>query len=125
MGDDIHADRRDPETPDRPLDLAALGDELLAQAREMSSGRSARTLTPEEHGALKQTLLALTSGNELSEHHTNGPATIHVIRGAARLTQAGTATELAAGQWAIIPRDRHGLVATDDLVAMLTVAPNA
>jgi quercetin dioxygenase-like cupin family protein len=125
MADDIHADRRDPETPDHPVDLATLGEELLAQARELKAGRSARTLTPEEHGALKQTLLALTSGSELSEHHTNGPATIHVIRGAATLTQDGTATELTTGQWATIPRDRHGLVATDDLVALLTVAPTA
>lgn len=122
---DIHADRRQPETPEGPLDLAAASDDLLDEARGMASGRASRTLTPGAHAALKQTLVALRGGTALSEHDTNGPATIHLLRGAATINAAAGSVSLAAGQWAVIPAQRHDLQTSEDTVALITVAPTA
>lgn len=122
---DTHADRREPFAPDAPLDLGRAGDSLLDEARGMSSGRAAKTLTPGAHGPLMQTLVALRAGVRLGEHVSNGPATIQLLRGAATLNSEEGAVELSGGQWARIPAARHDLHATDDTIALITVAPNA
>ena len=123
MGD-IHAERRTPGAPDMPLDLDAAAEELLREAGGMSSGRAARTLTPGAHAQLKQTLVALRAGVALSEHETNGPATIQLLRGEATITAGGEpVVRLAGGDWAIIPEERHDLQASQDTVALITVSP--
>ena len=122
---DIHADRRQPFTPDEPFDLSNAGDGLLEEARRMSSGRASRTLTPSAHGALKQTLVALQAGVELDVHVTNGPATIQLLRGSAAINSEEGTVPLRSGQWATIPVARHDLRASDDTVALITVAATA
>jgi quercetin dioxygenase-like cupin family protein len=122
---DIHADRRHPFTPDEPLDLSDAGDSLLDDARRMASGRASRTLTPSAHGALKQTLVALQAGVELDVHVTNGPATIQLLRGSAAINSEEGTVPLRSGQWATIPVARHDLRASDDTVALITVAATA
>jgi quercetin dioxygenase-like cupin family protein len=122
---DIHADRRSPSAPDGPLDLEAAGADLLKEARGVSSGRAAKSLTPGAHAPLKQTLVALRAGVELDEHTVNGPATIQLLRGSATIGSAEGVVELRSGQWAPIPAARHNLVAGEDVVALLTVAPTA
>lgn len=121
--DDIHAPRRAPGAPEAPAALATIGEELLQQARELDAGRSARTLTPGAGAVLKQTLLALVEGSSLSEHRAPGPATIQVLDGRVRLGTADGGTDLAEGQWALIPDVVHDLVAATDAVVLLTVAP--
>jgi quercetin dioxygenase-like cupin family protein len=111
-------------TPTPPVDLAEVGNQLLDEARE-SSGRSAVTLTPSDGGPLKQTLIALSAGTELAEHPSPGPAAIHVLQGAGTLRFGDETVRLTAGQWAPLPLDKHGLSADEDLVALLTVVPNA
>lgn len=125
MTDDLHAERRDPETPSAPVALTDLADELLEQAHELQAGRSARTLTPGAGAALKQTLLALTEGVGLQEHTAPGPATIQVLQGEVRLGTADTTTEVSAGQWAPIPDEPHDLLALTDATLLLTVALDA
>ena len=120
---DAHADRRTPARPDGPLDLGAEGERLLDQARGMSAGRAARTLTPGVHVALKQTLVALRGGVELDEHQANGPATIQLLRGSATMHSQEGAVPLQGGQWADIPDAPHTLHAGEDTIALITVAP--
>lgn len=110
-------------TPTPPVDLADIGRRLLDEARG-ASGRSAVTLTPSDGGPLKQTLIALCAGSELSEHPSPGPAAIQVIQGAGTLRWGGDTLQVSAGQWAPIPLDKHGLSAEEDLIALLTVVPN-
>ncbi|MFA9447115.1 cupin [Egicoccus sp. AB-alg6-2] len=107
-------------TPKPPVDLEAVGAELMQEARD-KSGRSAVTLTPSDGGPLKQTLIALCAGEELTEHPSPGPAAIQVISGTGSLTHGGASTRLTPGTWAPIPLDKHGLAAEDDLLAILTV----
>ena len=104
------------------MTLAAIGNELLQQARGLDAGRAARTLTPGAGGALKQTVLALVGGARLAEHTTPGPATIQVLSGHVRLGTTAGGTELVAGQWAPVPDELHDLTATSDAAVLLTVA---
>ena len=122
MTDDVHADRRDPETPAGAFDLAGAAEDLLAQARDMSSGRAARTLTPGAGAVLKQTLMAIASGRRLDEHQANGPATVQVLQGAVTLRTGDTTLEVSEGHWAAIPDAPHDVVADADAVLLLTVA---
>jgi quercetin dioxygenase-like cupin family protein len=107
-------------TPDAPVQLADVGRELMEEARVHSNGRSALTLTPSEGGPLKQTLLAITAGQDLHEHPAPGPASLYVLEGVATVTGAAE-QRLEAGQWAPIPQERHGVRAEEDLLALLTV----
>lgn len=114
---------RHPQTPDVPLDLEAAAGDLLDQAGQAGPGRMARNLTPGEGSPLSQTLVALKSGSKLSDHVTNGPATLQVLRGSVTLTTGDGEVRVEVGQWSTVPRDEHGLVANDDSVVLLTVAP--
>ena len=104
------------------LSLTALVDEHLAAARTTGSGRSAHTVHGGHEHALRQTLIALTSGSGLAEHNSPGEATLQVLRGRVRLTTAGDSREAGAGDLLVIPPERHGLTAVDDSAVLLTVA---
>jgi quercetin dioxygenase-like cupin family protein len=102
--------------------LGRLGEELLAQARELDAGRSARTLTPGAGAELTQTILALTEGTRLQEHQAPGPATIQVLQGRVMLSTAAAEVELSTGEWAPIPDEIHDLAALSDAAVLLTIA---
>lgn len=121
----IHADRRPSSAPDQPLDLAAAGDSLMDEARAMSSGRAAKSLTPGAHEPLTQTLVALRAGVHVGADRLNGPATIYLLRGTATIDSDDETIALASGQWAAIPRLGSDLRAGEDAVALITVAPTA
>ncbi len=104
------------------VDLRAAAEELVRSLAGQPSGRAATTLTPGAHAPLKQTLLALAAGNRLQDHRAPGRATIEVIVGQVQITVGDEGTVLAAGQWALIPDQVHGLLADEDSVALLTVA---
>jgi quercetin dioxygenase-like cupin family protein len=119
----VHAPRRIPTPAEGPLDLRAAADELLAEADQLSSGRSARTLTPGQGSPLKQTLLALDAGQRFQEHVAPGPTTLLGIRGTFVLTHDHGAVTLTDGVWASCPTGPHTLEAISDAVLLLTVAP--
>ena len=104
------------------VSLTALVDELLAAARTTGSGRSAHTVHGGHEHALRQTLIALTTGSGLGEHNSPGEATLQVLRGRVRLTTAEDSREACAGDLLVIPPERHGLTAVDDSAVLLTVA---
>ncbi|MFF1648021.1 cupin [Streptomyces sp. NPDC058240] len=99
-------------------DLNALADEHLAAARASAHGRSAHRLLHEE--PLRQTVIALTSGSALDEHNAPAAASLQVLRGRVRLTAASGDVELSAGELQPIPQERHGLLALEDAVVLLT-----
>ncbi|MGW8883751.1 cupin [Streptomyces sp. NPDC055749] len=99
-------------------DLNALAVEHLATARTSAHGRSAHLLLHED--TLRQTVIALTGGSALDEHNAPPAASLQVLRGAVRLTAASGDVELAAGTLHPIPQERHGLLALEDAVVLLT-----
>jgi len=107
-----------------PIDLPTLIEELLAEARDPASraGRAARTVVGGKDAHLRQTLIALTAGAKLNDHESPGEATIFVVEGQVALTVEDHARELKTGHIMEIPAMRHGLIAREDSVVLLSVS---
>lgn len=103
------------------ISLTAVARAQLASARTASSGRSAHTVYGGHEHALRQTLIALTAGNGLDEHESPGEATLQVLEGRVRLSNADAGWEGSPGDHIVIPRTRHSLEALEDSVVLLTV----
>jgi quercetin dioxygenase-like cupin family protein len=103
------------------ISLTALAREHLEAARAHSSGRSAHTVYGGHEHSLRQTLIALTAGNNLDEHAGPEEATLQVLLGRVKLTAGQNGWEGSAGDHIVIPRARHALNALEDSVVLLTV----
>lgn len=106
---------------DGPVDLDELAEELLAEAASQAARRAARTL-PHPVDGLRQTVIALAGGEELSEHESPGPASLLVLRGTVRLVAGERTVVLEQHRICPIPDRRHSLHADEDSVVVLSVA---
>ena len=104
------------------ISLTELADEELAVARKAASGRASHTVHGGHEHALRQTLVALTSGQELAEHNSPGEATLQVVCGHVTLMAGDDTWEGRAGDYVTIPPVRHSLQALDDSAVLLTVS---
>jgi quercetin dioxygenase-like cupin family protein len=103
------------------VDLSVLAEELLGKADGEHARRAALTL-PHPVDGLRQTVIALLAGADLSEHESPGPASLLCLRGRVRLVAGDETVELRAAQISPIPNRRHSLHADEDSVVMLNVA---
>lgn len=104
------------------ISLTALADEQLAVARQAAAGRASHTVHGGHEHALRQTLVALASGQELAEHNSPGEATLQVVRGRVRLVAGDDTWDGATGDHVTIPPVRHALEALEDSAVLLTVS---
>ncbi len=102
--------------------LTALSRQQLKIAATASSGRSAQTVYGGHEHVLRQTVIALLSGQKLDEHENPGEATVHVLHGRVRLTAGELDWEGSPGDLLIVPDTRHALHALQDSAVLLTVA---
>lgn len=100
--------------------LDELATELLAEAASSSAHRAARTLIAGK-APLRQTVIALAAGAEMSEHENPGYATVQVISGNARLVGGSGTWELRDGSHLVVPDERHSVQAAEDTVLLLSV----
>lgn len=102
--------------------LIATAREHLEAARAASSGRSSTTVFGGHARILRQTLIALVAGQELSEHENPGEATVQVLQGRVRLRAGEVSWEGSAGDLLVVPDRAHSLEAVEDCAVLLTVA---
>lgn len=106
------------------LSLDALADHQLRLALDSSAGRSASTVYGGHERSLRQTVIAMREGAELSEHPNPGQSTLQVLRGRVRLTAGDDAWEARSGDMIIVPEARHAVAALADSAILLTVVMN-
>lgn len=102
--------------------LTALSRQQLELAKAAPSGRSSSTVYGGHEHVLRQTMIALRSGERLSEHENPGEATLHVLIGRVRLGAGDDSWDGTPGDLLVIPDSRHDLEALQDAVVLLTVA---
>lgn len=107
------------------VSLTELAEGLLQTASESKSRREGRTIHGGREHSLRQTMIALVAGEQMHEHESPGEATLQVLVGRVRLVVGSNAVELAAGDYLVIPPERHGLDAVEDSVALLTTSMRA
>ncbi|GAA4414183.1 cupin domain-containing protein [Fodinibacter luteus] len=103
------------------ISLTTLADEQLEAARQGQSARAARTIHGGHDRVLRETVIALLAGHELSEHESPGEATLQVLRGRVRLDAEPNTWEGSAGDHVVVPAQRHTVSALEDAVVLLTV----
>lgn len=103
------------------ISLTALVREHLETARSHSSGRSAHTVFGGHEHSLRQTLIAMVAGQDLSEHDAPEEATLQVLHGRVRLAAGDANWEGSTGDLIVIPQARHSLHALEDSAVLLTV----
>jgi quercetin dioxygenase-like cupin family protein len=102
-----------------PHDLPRIAWEALASARQDPHGRHADLLLLDGH--LRQSVIALASGARLADHNAPPAATLQVLQGAVEVTAGPQAqVRFSAGQLVQLPRERHGVLALEDAVFLLT-----
>lgn len=101
--------------------LTALARHELESAMASSSGRSAKTVYGGHEHQLRQTLIALCTGESLSEHENPGEATVYVIEGRVELSAGDDSWTGWVGDLLTVPDAPHTLDALEDSVVLLTV----
>jgi quercetin dioxygenase-like cupin family protein len=103
------------------FDLARERDDLLAKAKGLASGRTARTLVKE--GPLRVTLVALRKGAKMAKHHVDGQSSIQVLRGKVQFLSDDGVTEVSAGGVVVYERGvEHEVLARADSAFLITMA---
>lgn len=103
------------------VSLTDLATQKLAEAKQSHSGRAAHTVHGGHTHELRQTVVALLGGHDLSEHESPGEATLQVLSGHVRLTVGADAWVGKTGDYVAIPAERHALHAVEGSVILLTV----
>ncbi len=95
-------------------------EDLAREVEIPTDGIISRTLYNDEK--VKVVLFGFDKGQELSEHTSAMPATIHILRGEARLTLGSDVKEAREGAWAYMrPQLPHTVVAMTPVVMLLVM----
>jgi quercetin dioxygenase-like cupin family protein len=104
------------------VSLDAVAREQREKAAATGSGRAAETVYGGHEKTLRQTVIALIAGAELTEHENPGDATVFVLAGRVQLKSGETTWDGRDGDLLVVPDARHSLLAVEDSAVLLTVA---
>jgi quercetin dioxygenase-like cupin family protein len=96
-------------------------DELEERAGRSSNGRASKTLVKE--GRLRVTVVSLTAGSALEAHATEGPVSIHCLRGHIRINTPGKEMDMSPGGLTVLnTMVEHSVTALDAATFLLTLS---
>ncbi|CAN7244830.1 cupin domain-containing protein [Arthrobacter sp. LjRoot14] len=104
------------------ISIEALARQQLAAALAANNGRAADTVYGGHEKVLRQTVMALKAGTQLSEHQNPGDATVFVLQGSLRLRAGDNSWDGRPGDLLIVPDGLHSLEAEEDSTFLFTVA---
>jgi quercetin dioxygenase-like cupin family protein len=109
------------DSPMLHLDLSQELEELRQGAPFRINGHNAKTLM--KHPDLRVVLMAFKPGASLSQHHTVGRLTLHMLEGRVRVSLESERIELSKGMlFALGPSISHDLEAVEPSAVLLTIA---
>lgn len=104
------------------ISIDALARQQLEAAVAASNGRAADTVYGGHEKVLRQTVIAMKAGTQLSEHQNPGEATVFVLRGSVWLRAGKESWQGKTGDLLIVPDGLHSLEAEEDSAFLFTVA---
>ncbi|MFI6040106.1 cupin domain-containing protein [Nocardia sp. NPDC051321] len=102
--------------------LTAVARQQLKIASTATSGRSSQTIYGGHANSLRQTVVGLSAGQSLAEHDNAGEATLLVLSGTLTLITGTKEWKGSAGDLLVVPKERHSVMAVDDVAFLMTVA---
>jgi quercetin dioxygenase-like cupin family protein len=105
------------------LSLDAVARAQLEAAGRSAAARAASTIVGGHEHVMRQTVVALKAGAELSEHENPGEATLYVILGRVELRADADVWQARTGDLIEIPPARHSVLAVEDSAVLLTAVP--
>lgn len=100
--------------------IATLMREQWELAHQSPSGQSSSIVAADPHHQFRQTVVAITAGHRIAEHHRFQMTTVHVLVGRVRVAAGATASEATSDDLLVMPRAPHSLTALTDSVVLLT-----
>ena len=104
------------------ISLDAVAREQKKKAGATGSGRAAETVYGGHEKTLRQTVIGMAAGAELTEHENPGEATVLVLTGRVQLKSGETSWDGRDGDLLVVPDARHSLLAVEESAVLLTVA---
>lgn len=92
--------------------------EQLTKAAADTHRRSAQVVAHD--GPLRQTVVALGEGAELSEHNAPPAASVQVLQGRIRVEYADRQDQIGAGELVALAQERHSVTALAESAFLLT-----
>lgn len=115
---DVASIRKTPGSKRVPI--AALVREQWERARTSPRGQSSSIVATDPSRQFRQTVLAVTEGHRIAEHHDFQMTTVHVLVGQVRVASGTTVSTATCGDLLVMPRTPHSLTAVRDSVVLLT-----
>jgi len=104
------------------ISIDAVAREQRKKAVATGSGRAAETVYGGHEKTLRQTVIGMVAGAELTEHENPGEATVLVLTGRVQLKSGETSWDGRDGDLLVVPDARHSLLAVEESAVLLTVA---
>ena len=104
------------------VSLDAVARNQKAKAAATGSGRAAETVYGGHEKTLRQTVIGMVAGAELTEHENPGEATVLVLNGRVQLKSGETSWDGRDGDLLVVPDARLSLLAVEESAVLLTVA---
>ena len=107
------------------VSIAAVMREQWDHAHRSPRGHSSAAIDAAPADRFRHSVVAITAGNRINEHHGLGTTSLHVLIGRVRVACATESSEVSSGELVVLPRSPHSVTALEDSAVLLTIATPA